>query len=377
MIGWVRALETRRARQERAVAVTVAAVRGSTPREAGAKMIVDASTIDGTIGGGNLEFKAIGIARAMLAAGSVPHGTAAMHRFPLGASLGQCCGGIANLLFETFEPREAGWLAAVVAAQEGGEACVIVTPMKGAAATGKRVLLGVDASAAPSSGHGGPAQRVPDDAVPLSIARALLAGGRDTARVVDVAPPGAMPNPLLFEAVRPAELRIVLFGAGHVGRALAGVLATLDCELTWVDDRDAAFPAGVPGHVALERGDTGERVIERAAPGSCFLVMTHSHSLDFALAERILARGDFRYFGLIGSATKRRRFEQRLAERGVARAALARMTCPIGIDGIDSKEPAAIAVAVAAELLQLRRHGAAGAESPPADVAAAAPRRIA
>jgi len=105
--------------------------------------------------------------------------------------------------------------------------------------------------------------------------------------------------------------------------------------------------------------------------------MTHSHSLDFALAERILARGDFRYFGLIGSATKRRRFEQRLAERGVARAALARMTCPIGIDGIDSKEPAAIAVAVAAELLQLRRHGAAGAESPPADVAAAAPRRIA
>jgi xanthine dehydrogenase accessory factor len=108
--------------------------------------------------------------------------------------------------------------------------------------------------------------------------------------------------------------------------------------------------------------DAPEDEVRRAARGSMFLVMTHSHALDLELTAAILARGDFAYFGLIGSTSKRAQFEHKLAARGVSRAALSRMTCPIGAAGIRSKAPGAIAVAVAAELLQLRERNAAQAE---------------
>jgi xanthine dehydrogenase accessory factor len=82
--------------------------------------------------------------------------------------------------------------------------------------------------------------------------------------------------------------------------------------------------------------------------------MTHSHALDYAICEQILARGDFAYCGLIGSLSKRRRFENLMRKQGVTDSVLAGLTCPIGVAGIDSKKPEAIAIAVAAELLQKR-----------------------
>ena len=93
--------------------------------------------------------------------------------------------------------------------------------------------------------------------------------------------------------------------------------------------------------------------------------MTHDHALDQAISEAILRRGDFAWFGLIGSATKRSLFERRLAARGIAQQALDRMTCPIGIAGIGGKEPGVIAVAVAAQLLVARDARLACARLPP------------
>jgi xanthine dehydrogenase accessory factor len=90
-----------------------------------------------------------------------------------------------------------------------------------------------------------------------------------------------------------------------------------------------------------------------------FLVMTHSHALDFELVAAILARDDFRYVGMIGSKAKRAQMERRLAERGVDKASIASVTCPIGMTGIGGREPGAIAVAVAGELLQIRERDAA------------------
>jgi xanthine dehydrogenase accessory factor len=104
--------------------------------------------------------------------------------------------------------------------------------------------------------------------------------------------------------------------------------------------------------------------VDSAAPGSYFLVMTHSHALDQELAESILARSDFAYFGLIGSLSKRRAFERRMENRGVPPARFRDMTCPIGVPGISGKEPAAIAIAVAAELLQARECRAATFAAP-------------
>ena len=94
--------------------------------------------------------------------------------------------------------------------------------------------------------------------------------------------------------------------------------------------------------------------VEALPPDACCLVMTHSHELDQNLCEALLRRGDFAWLGLIGSATKQRRFMQRFKQKGLTQAQLARLTCPIGIPGIQSKQPGAIAVSVAAQLLQLR-----------------------
>ncbi|MNT07978.1 hypothetical protein D3C72_1427020 [compost metagenome] len=86
-------------------------------------------------------------------------------------------------------------------------------------------------------------------------------------------------------------------------------------------------------------------------PGSFFIVMTHDHALDLALAERILRRGDAGYFGLIGSLTKRKRFEYKLGQRGISEAAIAAMRCPLGLPDVKGKLPAEIAVAVAGEVI--------------------------
>jgi xanthine dehydrogenase accessory protein XdhC len=146
---------------------------------------------------------------------------------------------------------------------------------------------------------------------------------------------------------------VVLFGAGHVGRALASILGTLPCAVTWVDERAEQFPAAAPPNVRLEPADAPESEVDAAPPGASFVVMTHSHQRDFAIVERVLRRGDFAYLGMIGSTSKRRRFEQRLRARGIAPDAIARLRCPIGLAEIPGKHPGAIAVAAAAELLRL------------------------
>jgi xanthine dehydrogenase accessory factor len=97
--------------------------------------------------------------------------------------------------------------------------------------------------------------------------------------------------------------------------------------------------------------DTVEAEVERAAPGGFYLVLTHSHDLDLRITEAILRRGDFGYLGLIGSKTKRARFEHRFEQRGVPASAVARMVCPIGIEGIPGKQPAVIAAGVVAQML--------------------------
>lgn len=156
------------------------------------------------------------------------------------------------------------------------------------------------------------------------------------------------------QAPRPAPLHVVLFGAGHVGHALIALLGTLPCVVQWVDERDELFPDETPANVQVEATDTPEAIVDSAPPGAWFLVMTHNHALDFSLALRIMRRRDFAYFGMIGSKTKRVKFERRLLERGIEPERLGQMTCPIGIAGIVDKAPAAIAVAVCAELLQVR-----------------------
>ncbi len=143
-----------------------------------------------------------------------------------------------------------------------------------------------------------------------------------------------------------------LYGAGHVGRAIVKLLADLPCRVQWVDERDSEFPPGeLPPHIEKLCVEPVQAEVAAAPPGACFLVLTHSHALDLALTEAILQRDDFAWFGLIGSKSKRARFEHRLLQRGHSAAQVARMVCPIGLPGVTGKEPAVLAVAVVAQLL--------------------------
>jgi xanthine dehydrogenase accessory factor len=155
----------------------------------------------------------------------------------------------------------------------------------------------------------------------------------------------------LVDLVSPPRDHLILFGAGHVGAAIVRALAELPCRVTWVDERDAMFPPAVPPNVTIEATDSPEAVVAAAPHGASYLVMTHSHALDQRLSEAILSRPGVAWFGLIGSHTKRKQFEHRLRARGIDRARIAAMACPIGLPGITGKQPAVIAASVAAQLL--------------------------
>ena len=250
-------------------------------------MVVTEDATFGTIGGGQLEYEALRSAREMLTGGAA----AQLSRFGLGPSLGQCCGGTAEVLFEPTSEATEGWLRALAAYVDRGEPAVLVTAL-GAAAGGKLVV-----SREGAVGTFADPQR---QAEALAAARALLDAadtGPHLAQTADRA--------VLFEPIRPAGPHVVLFGAGHVGRALVRVLGELPCRITWVDSRAEQFPRDLPPNVAIECTDGPQYAVDRAPSRAAFLVMTHSHALDLTLCEKILRRDDFSYFGLIGSATKR------------------------------------------------------------------------
>ena len=251
-----------------AIVVEVIASRGSVPREAGTRMLVAADAVQGSIGGGHLEWQAIAQARARLARRVTRTDEAPQEQtLALGPSLGQCCGGEVTLRY---------------------------TPLDHAALA-------------------------------------------------------AWPEPM-------PRFHLQLYGAGHVGRAIVALLAGIDCRVQWIDEREAEFAAFVgavlPPHIEALCVDAVEAEVAHAPPAAFYLVLTHEHDLDLRITEAILRRGDFAYCGLIGSKTKRARFMHRFQERGVPAKHIERLTCPIGVPGIDGKEPEVLAVAVLAQLLQ-------------------------
>jgi xanthine dehydrogenase accessory factor len=251
---------------EPALAVTIVEARGSIPREAGCRMLVTASGVAGSVGGGHLELKAIERARGRLAAGD---GAPFVETFPLGPALGQCCGGVVTLAFARLDAE-------------------------------------------------------------------LVASWRQPA----------------------PRFHLQLYGAGHVGRALANALLPLDVRVDWIDEREGEFPSGLgdagwPPHIAKVCVDAVEAEVALAPPACYVVVATHRHDLDLAIAAAALRRDDIAFLGVIGSATKRARFAHRLERMGFAPARIERLTCPIGLPGIVGKEPAVIAASVVAQLLQL------------------------
>jgi xanthine dehydrogenase accessory factor len=290
--AWPIEVSSRIARGERAVLVTMARASGSTPREAGAAMVVGAHDLAGTIGGGHLEFEATRVARDALQSGQKP--SPWLVRFPLAARLGQCCGGVATHAFRIVDASDAPWIEEAAAKLREGLSPTIVTRIGS------------------------------DDFV---------------------------------QTVSPIDFHVLIFGNGHIGRGLAQVFGALTARVRWIDAREEDFPAQAAGNLEMIVSDIPEAELRDAPAGSFVVITTHDHALDLRLIEAALARDDWRYLGLIGSVSKRNQFEKRLMARGFSPQQIAQITCPIGrAPGLQirSKEPGAIAVAVAAEILALR-----------------------
>ena len=326
MNEWIDELADVSASGEPAVLVTVAGIRGSAPREIGAKMIVTKTETIGTIGGGQLEYQSTRIAVEMLADEQM-----ALRSFPLGSSMGQCCGGVVEILFEPIAGGMPAWLRDLHSLHGQRVPAIVATRIS------RSHPLKFVVTPDESFGTG------PQDEGMIAKARELLEGRSVAERNEQE----------FYEPVVMPDLNIAVFGAGHVGAAVVASLSQLDCNIRWIDSRRGIFRQ-VPNNVrAIEAAEPAWEVAAMP-PGSYYLVMTHSHAIDFEICDRVLRRDDARYCGLIGSVSKRRRFEKRYRQQGMPQAIVDRLICPIGVDGISGKKPAEIAVSVAAELLRLR-----------------------
>ena len=338
MNEWIKELSDLSAAGEPAVLVTVAGIRGSAPREIGAKMIVTASETIGTIGGGQLEYQSTRIAVGMLAEEQL-----ALRSFPLGSSMGQCCGGVVEILFEPVAGGMPAWLRDLGALYGQREAAVIATRISRSAPAKFVVtsdqVFGVDEA----------------DVSLVTAARSVLEERAGVQRNVQE----------FYEPIVMSDFNIAVFGAGHVGTAVVNALSGLDCNIRWIDSRRNIF-RDVPGNVRTVESPEPSLEVAAMPADSYYLVMTHSHAIDFDICDRILRRGDARYCGLIGSVSKRRRFEKRYRQQGMAQGMIDALICPIGVAGINGKKPAEIAVSAAAEILKNReaKAVAAAAEYP-------------
>ena len=263
------------------------------------------------------------------------------------------------------------WLGALAEARDAGDACVLVTVAEAQGSTprgaGTKMVVFPDRFVGTIGGGA-------LDHKALEIARRMLDEGRLNAELREFPLGPAIGQccgghaSLLLEPMRPETDTLLLFGAGHVGKALVSVLADLPFRVRWIDERAAEFPAAVPANVRVEVTDRPAEQVMTAPAGAFFLVTTHNHALDFRVTEAVLRRGDFAYAGLIGSRTKRARFEKGFRKLGVDSEPL---VCPIGIDGISGKHPKTIAVAVAAQLLQAAEERAKATVDPTAPSPAA------
>ena len=319
---WPQALLHALERAPAIVRVVLIGVRGSAPREPGSCLLVSPDGIEGSIGGGRLEWQAIAAAHSLLATLTAP--AARVQTLVLGAELGQCCGGGVDLWIERWSRADLPLLRAIVS--HADRAIRLTTEIRHGSTelVRKLTLTGVD-------GHQ-PGQDADESAGEFVLRR--------TGACLSLVE--SLPRPLP---------PVWLYGAGHVGQALARILAKLPLALTWIDARAELLPplAGVEIRSPADPVAT----VAAAPAGVRGIVMTHDHGLDYRLCRAFLARGDTALVGLIGSASKAARFRSRLArDDGFDAATIARLRCPIGIEGIASKWPAAIAVAVAAEILR-------------------------
>ncbi len=295
------------ARRGPVVRVVIADTKGAAPRGPGTAMLVWRTGQSGTIGGGSLEFTATERARAMLTPDSKP-----MQRTePLGPALGQCCGGSVTLVYERYDAAR---------------------------------LETIDPDAPVYC-------RAIDQTAPCPplLTRRIAAQDKDTPL------PATLVSGWIAESLWQTQTPIWIFGAGHVGRATATMLAALKSyDVTLIDMDMGCFPDDLPDTITALTATNIADLVRHAPPDARHYIMTRNHGADFDICNALLNH-QFAFAGLIGSKTKWARFRSRLAKLGHSPETINRITCPIG-DLSLGKEPQAIAVGITHDLLQKMNH---------------------
>jgi xanthine dehydrogenase accessory factor len=280
---------------EQIVRVILARAEGSTPREIGASMMIYHNHFTGTIGGGALEYEVIKTARQIMNAPRTQYRS--RRQYPLGPTLGQCCGGFVEVVFEHICPEDRKYWATF--------------------------------SKEPFILH-------PDDTALPPTATATSDHG-------------------VVSCLRPNRTPLYLYGAGHVGRAVIAVTGGLPLERHWIDTDHDRFPEVIPDDVEQVIAANPAHIAAYAPDDIIHLVMSYSHQIDIEICLAVLKKGRFAHLGLIGSATKKARFLKALGEAGIDDGLRARLVCPIGIPEIGGKDPFRVALSVAGQLSEWTR----------------------
>ena len=292
--------------QDKPVArLIILSAKGSTPRGAGAELIITQERQSGSIGGGALEYQATHIARDALASLPATGFVRFVRDFALGPDLGQCCGGNLRVLFECFAPATLADLQA----------------MQSAEAKAYHHDLNSQTLAEPYQGK---------------MTGQFFSYDRASAELV--------------MAAKTARTPLYIYGAGHVGRALLNVTSALAVDRIWVDSAPNRFPEETPEDVTIAPARDMAQIAAHAPEGAFHIIVTYSHQFDEAITHALLAKGVFGKIGLIGSATKKARFAKRFRAAGLAQDAIDRVQCPVGLPDVKGKAPAHVALSIAGQI---------------------------
>ena len=285
--------------------IMILAAKGSTPRGIGVDMLVSAHGQEGTIGGGAMEFQATDIARQAFKNTPQDGFSRFVETFALGPDLGQCCGGHITILCEIFTPS---------AIKSVHDLCAVTDKMLCHDVTSQDIARPID--------------------------RALTSAYFEKETQRYIAP------------VTTASQSLYVYGAGHVGRALMPLVQGLALSVIWVDTDKSRFPDPVPDDVTIVPAADMAVVARHAPQGAFHVVLTYSHQFDEAICHELLAKGAFGKLGLIGSATKKARFDKRFLQAGISQELIDAYHCPVGLRAIQDKSPAHVALSIAGQIAQ-------------------------
>jgi xanthine dehydrogenase accessory factor len=285
MNSWLKPVKTASALNNGFVLLTIISTKGSTPCSNGDKIVFSgAESVFGSIGGGNLEFKALSFAEELLSLNS--NGTY-LKKYPLGASLGQCCGGYVNVMFESFIQSDAtnSWIETVSNLLQDNEDFIVATIVDSNSEIefSSKKFVYLDGNLSPN---------IDDKKISSLITKSAkdLLLLSDSPTIVQFENQSGALTEVCFEKVLTSEVQpVVVFGAGHISRALMPILINLPIKIYWVDDRAEQFDKyqGDTSQIDIICDDFVQSIPDLPDSSYC-LVITYSHQIDFEICEKIL-----------------------------------------------------------------------------------------